>query len=112
MSYVPSYYERHLAMSTHDMKRHSEPNWARVDALADDTIDTSDIPPLTEVQLARMTLWVPKQRLAITVSVDPDVLAWFRSQGHDFEQRINAALRIYVEAHKGGATPPAQKTET
>ena len=88
-------------MSAHDMNRHSETNWARVDALADDTIDTSDIQPLTDAQLARMTLRVPKQPLSITVSVDPDVLAWFRSQGEEFEQRINAALRIYAEAHKG-----------
>lgn len=96
-------------MSAHDMKRHSETNWARVDALADDTIDTSDVQPLTDVQLARMTLRVPKQPLAITVSVDPDVLAWFRSQGDEFEQRINAALRIYAEAHKGVGTHSAPK---
>jgi len=34
------------------------------------------------------------------LSVDSDVLKWFESQGSDFQQRINAALRIYAEAHQ------------
>jgi len=82
------------------MKRHSETNWAKVDSLADDKIDTSDIPPLTDAQLARMSIRVRGQLPPGTVSVDPEVLAWFRSQGDDFEQRINIALRLYVEVHR------------
>jgi hypothetical protein len=38
------------------MNKHSETNWAQVDALTDDTIDTSDIPPLTDRDFVRMTL--------------------------------------------------------
>ncbi|HET6314668.1 MAG TPA: BrnA antitoxin family protein [Chloroflexia bacterium] len=82
------------------MKKPSETDWARVDALEDDAIDTSDIPALTDAQFAKMTLRVPTELTAVTVSVDPEVLAWFRSQGEDFEQRINAALRVYVEANR------------
>jgi uncharacterized protein (DUF4415 family) len=88
------------------MKKHSKTDWVRVDALGDDTIDTSDIPALTDAQLARMTLRVPTELTAVTVSVDPEILAWFRSQGEDFEQRINAALRIYVEANKQSGPHP------
>ena len=82
------------------MNKPSETNWARIDALTDDTIDTSDIPPLAESYFARATLRTPSQPVPITVLVDPDVLAWFKAQGDEYEQRINAALRIYVEAHK------------
>ena len=87
-------------MSVLDMNKSSETNWARVDALTDDEIDTSDIPPLTESYFARATLWLPQQPVAVTLHVDPDVLAWFKAQGDEYEQRLNAALRIYVEAHK------------
>jgi uncharacterized protein (DUF4415 family) len=45
--------------------------------------------------------WCAEAASAITVTVDPDLLAWFRSQGDEFGQRINAALRIYAEAHEG-----------
>jgi hypothetical protein len=38
----------------------SETGWARVDALTDATIDTSDIPPLTEDFFARATVRVPR----------------------------------------------------
>lgn len=34
------------------------------------------------------------------VKVDPDVLAWFKAQGDDYEHRMSAALRIYAEAHQ------------
>lgn len=87
-------------MNAADMNRPSETNWAQVDALTDDTIDTSDIPSLTEAHFERMTLRMPRQGGAVTVNVDPNVLAWFKAQGTEFEQRINAALRIYAEAHQ------------
>ena len=32
--------------------------------------------------------------------VDPEILVWFQAQGDHWEQRLNAALRIYMEAHK------------
>jgi uncharacterized protein (DUF4415 family) len=75
-------------------------DWARIDALTDDTIDASDIPPLTEAFFARATLRWPRQPVTVTLHVDPDVLAWFKALGDGYEQRINAALRIYAEAHQ------------
>lgn len=87
-------------MNALDMNKSSATNWARVDALNDETIDTSDIPPLTDEQLARATLRLPRPPVAVTLHIDPDVLAWFKAQGAECEQRINAALRIYVESHK------------
>jgi uncharacterized protein (DUF4415 family) len=82
------------------MKKLSETNWTRVDALTDGTIDTSDIPPLTQSFFARATLGMLQQPVPVTVHIDPDVLAWFKAQGDEYEQRINAALRIYAEAHR------------
>jgi len=87
-------------MNEPDMKKSSETNWAQVDALTDETIDTSDIPPLTQSFFARAALRMPKQPVTVTVHIDPDVLAWFKAQGEEYEQRMNAALRIYAEAHR------------
>jgi hypothetical protein len=42
-----------------DMKKPSKTNWAYVEALTDQTIDTSDIPPLTEAYFARAKLRLP-----------------------------------------------------
>ncbi len=68
--------------------------------MKDDEIDTSDIPPLDETFFANAKLRVPGKKISLTVSVDADVLEWFKAQGEEFQNRINAALRIYAEAHK------------
>jgi uncharacterized protein (DUF4415 family) len=68
--------------------------------LTDDEIDTSDIPPLTEEFFKRAKVRMPRRAIAVTMRIDSDVLDWFKAQGDDYEQRMNAALRIYAEAHK------------
>jgi len=87
-------------MSAFDMNKPSETDWERVDALTDDQIDTSDIPPLSESFFARATWRLPRQPIVVTLHVDPDIWAWFRAQGREYERRVNAALRIYAEAHQ------------
>ena len=85
----------------------SRTNWEHLDALSDEEIDTSDIPPLTEEDFARSE-WrfpaaarsvAPAHVVMIEVAVDEDILAWFQAQGQDYQQRIRAALRLYAEAH-------------
>ncbi len=87
-------------MSAADTKHTSETNWERIDRMSDEEIDTSDTPPLTDAFFKRAKLRTPRQAVAITVKVDPDVLAWFKAQGEDYERRMSAALRIYAEAHQ------------
>ncbi|MEK7442990.1 MAG: BrnA antitoxin family protein [Chloroflexota bacterium] len=87
-------------MNKNDMKNTSKTNWEKVDALTDDQIDTSDIPPLTDKFFTRAKWRKPVKPVTVTVHLDPEVLAWFKAQGDQYEQRINAALRIYAEAHR------------
>jgi uncharacterized protein (DUF4415 family) len=87
-------------MNKNDMKNISKTNWEKVDSLTDEQIDTSDIPPLTDKFFARAKWRKPVKPVTVTVHLDPEVLAWFKAQGDQYEQRINAALRIYAEAHK------------
>ena len=87
-------------MNASNLKKPSETNWTRIDEMKDEEIDTSDIPPLDESFFANARLRMPKNKVSVTVSVDSDVLEWFKAQGEEFQNRINAALRIYAEAHK------------
>lgn len=69
-----------------------------LDALAfrpDDQIDLSDIPELTDAQLAEMKPAAHYRPIKkqITARVDADVLAWLKSQGKGYQSRINAILR-------------------
>lgn len=87
-------------MSDKRMNKPSETDGARIDAMTDNEIATADIPPLTEAFFKRATVRMPKPRVTVTLQVDADVLAWFKAQGEDYEQRMHAALRIYAEAHQ------------
>ena len=87
-------------MSEQRTNKHSETDWERIDAMTDDGIDTSDIPALTDEFFKRAHVRMPRSGVIMTVQVDPDVLDWYKAQGDDYEQRVNAALRIYAEAHK------------
>lgn len=87
-------------MNDTPMNKPSETDWERIEAMTDDDIDTSDIPPLNDEFFKHAKVRLPKQYVMMKVQVDSDVLDWFKAQGKDYEQRINAALRIYAEAHK------------
>ena len=86
-------------MNVNKLKTHSKTNWEALDQKTDEEIDTSDIPLLDEEFFANAEWQMPEQPM-VTLVVDPDVLEWFKDQGGNFRHRINAALRIYAQAHK------------
>jgi hypothetical protein len=53
-------------MSKNDSKNTSKTNWEKVDALTDDQIDTSDIPPLGESFFARAKWRKPAKPVTVT----------------------------------------------
>lgn len=61
----------------------------------DDQTDLSDMPELTDAQLAEMKPAAHYRPIKkqITARVDADVLAWLKSQGKGYQSRINAILR-------------------
>jgi uncharacterized protein (DUF4415 family) len=87
-------------MSEENLKRQSKTDWARIDRMKEEDIDTSDIPPLGEDFFARAEWRMPEKKTAVTLSIDSEVLKWFEAQGADFQLRVNAALKIYAEAHQ------------
>jgi uncharacterized protein (DUF4415 family) len=87
-------------MNESDMNNSSETNWERIDALTDEEIDRAELPPLDDSFFARATWRMPKKSVAVTLKLEPELLAWFQALGEAYEQRMVAALRIYAEAHK------------
>ncbi len=83
-------------MSVSNMNKPSETDWDRLDAMTDEEIDTSDIPPLTAEFFARAVLRMPDGSRSVTVPLDPDLLAWYRTQGADGVRLLNEALRQYI----------------
>ena len=59
-------------------------------ALPDDQIDLSDIPELTDEQLADFYRPIKRQ---IAARLDADVLAWLKAGGNGYQTRMNAILR-------------------
>lgn len=83
------------------MSNTSRTDWARIDAMSDDEIDTSDIPPLTDDFFANAKLRMPSSSLStVAIRIDPETLSWFQSKGEEAEQHMTAALQIYAAAQK------------
>jgi hypothetical protein len=79
----------------------SRTDWARIDAMTDEDIDTSDIPPLTDAFFERARLRLPRVRVAdMEVQVDRVTLEWFQSMGEMAGQHMAEALRVYAEAQR------------
>jgi len=68
--------------------------------MTDDEIDTSDSPELGEEFFKNAKFWVPKDRRPVTLNIENDVLDWYEDQGPEYQYRINAALKIYADAHR------------
>ena len=71
-------------------------------ALPDDNIDTKDMPEVRDWSGARRGLFFRPIKKQLTLRIDADVIAWFKSQtpnGDGYQTSINRALREYVEQH-------------
>jgi len=74
--------------------------------IKDEDIDLSDMPALTQEQMARFvpakllnrSLYKPV-KVPVKINYDADILEWFRSFGKGYQTRMNAALREYMRTH-------------
>ena len=75
---------------------------SELQAKGDDSgINLDDIPPLTEAQLSKMVRLRDVQRkVAVSVRLDPQVLAWLKSKGEGHLTRINDILTNLMEAEQ------------
>jgi uncharacterized protein (DUF4415 family) len=84
----------------HSTKKRSKTNWAKIDALKDKDIDTSDIPEQGKEFFKRAVIRLPESKTAVTIRLDRQVVEWFKKQGPGYQTRINALLRAYMESQK------------
>jgi hypothetical protein len=84
-------------MNASNLKRPSETNWARVDEMTDEMIDTSDAPPLDDSFFARAKLRMPGGQMIVRMHVDEGQ----ESQDDDEEFNDGSTLFDYLASKKG-----------
>ena len=87
-------------MKLTSLKKKSKTNWDKLYTMPDTEIDYSDIPPLKEDFFQKGKLRMPKTKPLISIRLDSDVLDWFKSNGAGYQTRMNAVLRMYMNAHR------------
>jgi uncharacterized protein (DUF4415 family) len=91
-------------MSENDIKRYSLEEILRMKGETDlerlrDAGDHEG-PQEFEVDWSKARLVVPEPKTAVSIRLDPDVLAFFKAQGRGYQTRINAVLRAFMEQAK------------
>ncbi len=78
---------------------------AAVATMPDSEIDYTDMPQQHGiVKWTRPGALVPSDnKQQVTLSLDADVLSFFKGTGKRYQSRINAALREYMKAHRKSA---------
>lgn len=99
-----------VRISVEDLRRlpPGKTDWAKFDALTDEDIaravaDDPDAAPL-DLDWSKAKIYYPKGKMPVSMRIDPDVVAFFKSTGKGFQTRMNAVLRAYME-HQLAAKP-------
>ena len=61
--------------------------------MSDDSVDTSDIPEVTDWSNAVVGKFYRPLKETVTVRLDSDVLRWLKQAGKGYQSRLNAILR-------------------
>ena len=84
----------------------SQTDWERIDAMTDSDIDLSEIPEITEDQMARAKLRiggkpVPKGKVRVNIFLDASIVAFFKTQAGErgYQTLINEALKENIRQH-------------
>jgi uncharacterized protein (DUF4415 family) len=92
-----------VRFSVRDLKNRppGKTDWAKVDALTEEDIARAvasdpDAAPL-DLDWSKAKIYYPKGKLPVSLRVDADVFAFFKSNGRGYQTRMNAVLRSYVE---------------
>ena len=89
-----------------DLPPLDEERIAALKKMQDKDIDFTDMPELTQEQLARFvpakllnrSLYRPV-KIPVKINYDADVFEWFRSFGKGYQTKMNAVLREYMLSH-------------
>jgi uncharacterized protein (DUF4415 family) len=78
-------------------------DWRRLRSMTDEEVHVGvvadpDIQPTDADFWKQAHVVMPKPKVTVTMRLDADVLAWFRSE-RGYQTKINAILRAYMNAH-------------
>ncbi|MGE3796933.1 MAG: BrnA antitoxin family protein [Thermomicrobiales bacterium] len=80
-------------------------DFAAIDALTEEELEASiDLEEEGEPLWDTIQVGLPLPKQQLTVRLDAEVLAFFKSGGPGYQTRINAVLRSYVEAQRQKAS--------
>ena len=83
-----------------DLDEHQKAELSFLEGLSDDQIDTVDVPEVLDWSNARRGLFYRPIKQQITLRLDADVVAWFKTHARDgrgYQTDINNALRQHVQ---------------
>ena len=80
------------------MRKKSKTNFKKLAEMEDKNIDLSDIPKLSSAFFKKAELKLPEPKKSISMRIDPDVLDFFRKKGSGYQTKMNAVLRMFMEA--------------
>jgi uncharacterized protein (DUF4415 family) len=66
--------------------------------MSDVDIDTSDIPEIVDWRGAERGRFYRPVKQVVTIRLDADVVAWFKTQDRKYQTAVNRALREYMLA--------------
>ena len=84
-------------------KKQSGTDWERLSTMSDKEIDFSDNAELNESFFSNATLRMPEPKKSVNIRIDQDVIEWYKHQGPGYQTRMNAVLRMYMQAKSGTA---------
>jgi uncharacterized protein (DUF4415 family) len=86
--------------------RRGKTDWARVDALTDREIEKAvnsdpDAAPILDSNWFRKAkLVLPERKVPISLRMDREVVEWFKASGKQYQSRMNAVLKAFVQAQR------------
>ncbi len=76
---------------------------AAIEALADEDIDTSDAPEITDWTGAVRGKFYRPNKQTVTIRLDADVVAWLKAREPKYQTAVNRILRDYMTARRKSA---------
>ena len=92
-----------ITIVSRDSPSKGKTDWAALDALTDEQIEESiknDPDWSDDWNWSDAVLVIPPKKKAISIRVDEDVLDYFKHEGGQYQRRINAVLRSYMQQKK------------
>lgn len=96
--------ERRITRRSRSELRKGKTKWHRLRAMSDDDVraavagDPDAAPIVAEkwFETARLVMPAERDKVAVSLRLDQDVVSWFKRDGRGYQTRINAVLRAFM----------------